>query len=364
MKWIKTFSFLLFALAFFAKVPAQTAKTEEAYLKKDTLLWQTYQQKDDSLVQLGNQTPARAEEIQQERQQLLSAALLKNRQLAMEYASVPSGLQRLFMVRTNIGKDTLQQILTSLPKEMQNSPYGQSLRMHIDYPQVAEGGRVYYFACTKDDGTPFDWSETMNKKLLIIYDGLDCMGSDGRDFLNRLYDETSREDFDIIYYSKTTTPEMLAEIRKTYPEVRFPIVSDLKGDHSPMKIRYGAQTTPTCYLVNAQGIVESICMGIHPSLIGSFARPAMEAEGEDILIRGTVYDTDGKPLKHANVTEVDENGRIMAATQTDDKGKFSFKIKSRDNKISFQQTGYLKQQRNIGSQSVFHIQMEVDAFSE
>lgn len=364
MKWIKAFPFFLFALPFFQKAAAQISQSEREYLTKDSILWEEYYQKDDSLARIIKEMPDQKDRIQAEREALLAWANKGNNTLAMEYASTPSGLQRLFWVRGNIGKDTLQQILSSLPQEMQQSPYGQSLKQHIDYPQVKEGDRCYYFACTTDNGTPLDWESMLRKKLLIIYGGIDCMGSDGRDFLNRLYNETAREDFDIIYYEPATTQEQLAQVRKQFPEIRFPIVSDLKGDHSPMKIRYGAQARPTCYLVNGQGIVEHICLGIRSSIIGSFARPAARVEGEDILIRGTVVDANDKPIKQVNVTEVDPSGRIISATKTDTSGKFSFKIKDPSNKLYFQQTGYLKQQRPIGSQSVFYIKMEIDQFAE
>lgn len=365
MKWIKALPFFLFAFPFFQKAAAQIAKTEGEYLRKDSILWKEYYQKDDSLARIAGESPDQKDRIQAEREALLAWASKGNCALAMEYASTPSGLQRLFWVRMNIGKDTLQQILSSLPKEMQSSPYGQSLKQHIDYPQVKEGGRCYYFACTADGGTPLDWESMLQKKLLIVYGGIDCMGSDGRDFLNRLYDETAREDFDIIYYAPATSQEELAQVKKRFPEIRFHVVSDLKGDHSPMKIRYGSQAQPTCYLVNEQGIVEQICFGIRPSVIGTFARPqAASAEEGEILIRGTIYGENREPLSGANVTETDGDGRVVSATKTDSNGKFSFKIRSREHDINFQQNGYYKQQQPIGSKSVFYIQMEIDPYVE
>ena len=128
---------------------------------------------------------------------------------------------------------------------------------------------------------------------------------------------------------------------------------------------YGSQAQPTCYLVNEQGIVEQICFGIRPSVIGTFARPqAASAEEGEILIRGTIYGENREPLSGANVTETDGDGRVVSATKTDSNGKFSFKIRSREHDINFQQNGYYKQQQPIGSKSVFHIQMEIDPYVE
>ena len=105
--------------------------------------------------------------------------------------------------------------------------------------------------------------------------------------------------------------------------------------------------------------------GIRPSVIGTFARPqAASAEEGEILIRGTIYGENREPLSGANVTETDGDGRVVSATKTDSNGKFSFKIRSREHDINFQQNGYYKQQQPIGSKSVFHIQMEIDPYVE
>jgi hypothetical protein len=50
-----------------------------------------------------------------------------DRELAMKYATVPSGLQRLFMVRLDIPKDTLRSIYENLPNKMRHSQYGKNI---------------------------------------------------------------------------------------------------------------------------------------------------------------------------------------------------------------------------------------------
>lgn len=55
----------------------------------------------------------------------------KNKELAIEYSATPSGLRRCFMLRLDIEKDTLQDILTRLPRDLRQSKCAKAIQTHI-----------------------------------------------------------------------------------------------------------------------------------------------------------------------------------------------------------------------------------------
>lgn len=228
--------------------------TEANYLRVDKAIWDEYERRTDSLTALYEHFPDKRDSLVAVYEQVSETASRRNREAALRYASVPSGLQRLFMVRLDLPKDTLRAVLSALSPEMQASLYGRSLWAHIRTHQVEEGDPCYDFSATDADGKDFHLKSLRGKTVLLLYGGLGCIGSEGREYLGRLYESTSRERFVIVVYWPCSGPEPLRQVRDQYGN-DYPMVSDFLQDESPVKIRYGAQTTPTCLLIDPEGKV-------------------------------------------------------------------------------------------------------------
>ena len=126
--------------------------------------------------------------------------------------------------------------------------------MHIDSKQIEENDKYYDFEAFDSEGAKFRLSSLEGKNILLLYGGLDCMGNDGRTFLKQFYSETHRERFQIVVYWTCSSLEQLKELKAKYL-VDYIFVSDFLKDHSLMKINYGAQATPTCFLIDKEGTV-------------------------------------------------------------------------------------------------------------
>jgi hypothetical protein len=143
----------------------------------------------------------------------------------------------------------LAKVLNTLPEEMQKSETGLNIKAHLETEQLAEGNALFSFPCQNEEGEPFDWETLKGKQVLLLYGGLGCMGNEGREVLKHLYEHTSRKDLEIIVYWPSSSLEKLQAIRKQYPS-DYIFISDFKQDASPMKIKYGCQATPTCFLTD------------------------------------------------------------------------------------------------------------------
>lgn len=226
--------------------------TEENYRKFDKELWDTYQRKVDSLSVLMERFPEKKDSLTRVFNVIDSIVDVENNAAAIKYASVPSGLQRLYMVRLKLPRDTIRVIWNNLPEKMKASPYGKSIKMHIDTKQLEVGDFYQDLEMTDSKGKTFKLSSLQGKNILLLYDGLGCIGEEGRNYLNNLYNTTSRDSFEIVAYTLNSSLEYLAEAKENY-NVDFIVVSDFLQDHSPFKIIYGAQVRPTVFLINKEG---------------------------------------------------------------------------------------------------------------
>ncbi len=247
-------SVLIIAVSFSTPLLVAQEITEENYLKIDKEIWDRYEQEMEKISTCYREYPEKKDSLMAASEKVLADASKKNVEAAIRYASVPSGLQRLYMVRLDISKDTIRSVLRNLPQEMQTSPYGKSLFYHLDTEQVEEGSNYTDFKATDTAGNDFILSSLKGKNILLLYGGLGCMGKAGRDYLNKIYNETSRENFEIVVYCLNSNLESLQKVREEYPCDYF-LVSDFLQDHTPMKILYGAQAMPTCFLIDKQGKV-------------------------------------------------------------------------------------------------------------
>lgn len=234
--------------------------TEENYLKLDKEIWDKYQRDADSINAAIEKSPEKKDSLMAEWDELRNEANKRNIEAAIKYASVPSGLQRVFMVRLNLPKDTLSTIVNSLTPEMRNSAYGKSIQMHIDTEQIEKGSKYYDFEGTDSDGKPFRLSSIKSKKILLLYGGLGCMGKERREDLQKIYEKKSRDDFQVVVYWLSSDLERLKKLKEIYPS-DYIFVSDFLGDHTPVKVIYGAQATPTCFLIDENRIVIDKCVG-------------------------------------------------------------------------------------------------------
>ncbi|RHJ91355.1 hypothetical protein [Parabacteroides bouchesdurhonensis] len=266
---MKTIILLGLTLFCCINIHSQEIITEANYLKQDSILWTDFGIKQEQLFHCWEIMPDKQDSIKSEYDKLLKIANDKNIELAIKYASVPSGLQRLYMVRLDISKDSLENILNSLSTDIQNSAYGKNIREHLQTTQIEEEDSIFTFDCVTDDGQKFDWNELADKQVLLLYGGLSCMGNDGRQYLKQLYETTSRNNFLIVVYWPCSSLQDLQETKKQYPS-DYIFISDFKQDASPMKIKYGTQATPTCFLTDKQHHIKVKCTGIHPELFNSY----------------------------------------------------------------------------------------------
>ncbi len=227
--------------------------TEENYLKLDKEIWDFQNQEFSKISKAFELNPEKKDSLIIAGDKIVNVCDNKNLELAIKFASVPSGLQRVFMLRLEIPKDTLKSILKKLPKNMQKSAYGKSIRLHIDSKQMVEGENIFDFQAVDYEGNPFKISNLNGKITLLLYGGLKCIREDGRIFLKKYYDSLNSDKFKIVVFDNESSNAEELKIKREQYGLDFILVSDFKGDHSPMKIIYGAQLTPTCFIINENG---------------------------------------------------------------------------------------------------------------
>ena len=135
---------VIIALSFSTVLLSQEI-TEEQYLKVDKEIWETYEQDCNKIIELKKSNTQNRDSLNAILDQLYETANIKNCDAAIKYASVPSGLKRLYMVRLDLSKDTLLSVFRTLPKAMQESKYGKSLLLHLNSQQIEENSKYYDF---------------------------------------------------------------------------------------------------------------------------------------------------------------------------------------------------------------------------
>ncbi len=267
--------YLLAAMALFVSVTSCGGRggevlSEAEYLHLDSVLWLDYGARIDSVRALYEAYPEKIDSMRIVLEEVLNEVLAENASLALRYISVPEGLKRVFMTRLDIPKDTLRAALERIPADLvASSPYAEALRLHVENDQIEEGDRYYDFAVTLPDGSSFTLSSLEGKRILLMYGGLDCMGEAGRSYLKSLYDSTSRDSFEIVVYQPCASLGELGEISAQY-SLGVLQVSDFEEDRGVFKIIYGTQATPTCILIDRDGIVRVKSIGLAPERFAEY----------------------------------------------------------------------------------------------
>lgn len=265
----------IFPTLFFILLASFTAKkdtpiTEANYLREDSLLWDGYGKDVSAIYQLMEKHPEKADSLEKVLPLLYFKASIKNVELALKYFTVPSGLQRIYMVRDCIGKKTLKHVLNALPDTLQNNLYTGYIRNYVETHQLSEGDRYVTFDSQTISGEKFDWKSVEKKNLLLLYDGLGCMGKQGRDYLKELLDKTDRKDLEIVVFCVVSNLETLKKLQEQYPD--FTLISDFQMEGNPMNIVYNAQSRPTCFMIDREGIIQVRSEALNPKRFEAYLK--------------------------------------------------------------------------------------------
>ena len=239
------------------------AKLELEYIKADSTLWAEYELEGERLAELYAENE---DSLYIKAVKLEEYTDRKNRDLAIEYSATPSGLKRCFMLRLDIEKDTLQNILSKLPHDLRKSECAKAIKKHIATEQIEVGMEFFPIDAVNADGHKIAWNEYRNKNILLIYGGLGCMGRSGRRELVSLRKEYTDDNLAIIIYYSVSTLEELKEFRNQYSD-DYIFISELMSDYSPFKIKYGVQSTPTCFVIDKSETVVLKTIGFDASQV-------------------------------------------------------------------------------------------------
>lgn len=248
--------------------------TEENYLKADSALWAEFERDTEPIIEQMDAEPEQFDALYERYKSIEEATDKRNYELAIEYAAVPSGLRRVYMVRNNLDKGVMRKALSEIPDSMQQSFYGKLIKGYIEADQIEEGDKYQPFECLSEDGELFDWSCLDGKRTLLLYGGLGCMGNEGRELLKRWHEQYARKGFQLIVYAPAAgNHEELVEDKRYWSRngvVDYIAIGDFLGDASPIKIIYGSQATPTCFMIDGEGRVVIKSEGIDPERMEAF----------------------------------------------------------------------------------------------
>ena len=261
----KTFLFSILCFLVFVQCTPKMydAQREQEYIKADSALWAEYEAEGERLAELYAENE---DSLCIKAVELEAYADRKNKELALEYSATPSGLRRCFMLRLDIEKEALQDILSDLPRDLRKSQCAGAIKEHIATEQIEVGMKFVPIDAVNADGNRFVWDENRNKNILLIYGGLGCMGRSGRRELATLRDEYVEDNLAIVIYYSVSTLEELKDFRTQYSD-DYIFISELMSDYSLFKIKYGVQSTPTCFVIDRSGTVVLKTVGFNAQQI-------------------------------------------------------------------------------------------------
>ena len=229
--------------------------TEEQYIIEDDKIWKEYDNKMDEIYKYQSKHPEKRDSLNSVKKHISDQADIKNMETAIKYARTQNGLARLFILRTDMPKEKLQSIYNKLPTKVKESKNGKTLSLYLEANQIKVGDKILDFKSFDTNGNEFELSKIKNKKILLLYGGLKCIREFGRKELLKLYQKTGKDNLEIVVYQPS---DNLSQLKKSWPKYQsnFTLISDFKGQRSPIKVIYAAQTLPTVFLFDKKGILK------------------------------------------------------------------------------------------------------------
>jgi hypothetical protein len=181
----------------------------------------------------------------------------KTAKIALKYSGLKDGMEILYNAKNAVSKDTLQAAVNSAPDSVKNSLCAKALQKYILSEQIQKGGKLKTFEVYDSLNQRFDWSTTEKKNLLLVYDGMDCMGEKGRKELSKLYDKTDRKKLEIVVFIKSKNFEDFRQQIAKY-DGRFTYISDFNGEYDDFQTFYPILGTPSYYYFDKEQVLQNM----------------------------------------------------------------------------------------------------------
>ncbi len=178
----------------------------------------------------------------------------KNLDFAIKHANSFMGIESLYEYRAKISKDSLRSILSTLDTSILDSNYGQTLSRYSSIANLNVGDTYADFTAKTFSGQEITISEVLKKEkpIMLVMGGFSCMQEHGRELLHEFH-TNHKESIEIISVFFTNNLDHW-EFERNYP-LDVPLISDMEGNHSQIKIQYDIQATPTIYILDKDGII-------------------------------------------------------------------------------------------------------------
>lgn len=178
-----------------------------------------------------------------------------NLDFCIKNANSYMAIEMLYRVRNEIQKDSLKPVLEKVDSNILNSKYGKSLSLYSRSPDLEIGMQYIDFTAKTLSGETISLSEQLKrgKPILIVFGGLGCMQEHGRKILKD-FQKDNKDDIEILSFVFARNKDEWIYDSK-YP-LDITLLSDMKGDHSPVKIQYDVQATPTVFIIDKNGIIK------------------------------------------------------------------------------------------------------------
>jgi len=164
-------------------------------------------------------------------------------------------LENLYYLKRFAGKEDLKNTLNKLSDDNKSNIYAKGLDVFIQTDQIKEGDKYYDFNAKTSSNENFTLSEVLKEKdVLLIFEGLSCMGENSRQELRELYNKLDLSKVEVVSFLNAKNEDDLKETIKKY-NVTWLAISDYQGVMSKPWLAYMIFGTPTTVFINTQGEV-------------------------------------------------------------------------------------------------------------
>jgi peroxiredoxin len=181
------------------------------------------------------------------------------------------GLDILYRNRQRIGKDSIEILLSQLDEPLKTTTKAQGLILFALGELAQKGKKFIDFEVDDIYGQSFKLSSLQGNYILLSFWNASC-GPCRREN-KKISNDYNRLKNKISFVSFSTDKVKSSWLKASKVDnILWTNVSDLKGDNGKIKTQYNVQAIPTSFLINKEGIVVQIFIGLDEDFLNQLEK--------------------------------------------------------------------------------------------